>query len=409
MRNRVKTCSESRRSVPCVLLDRLTRYYLDACRAILNFYNQDGLSNLRKMRPRVQQQPAGTEVIRGKFGDFDAFAEAVQGWNLDFCQLTRASAHFSLEQVIGEKLMISRALLPSDFHQTGSTASGCRTVSLVTPGSQLLGWRWCGESVTHNSLLVMPVDGQFESYSRQGLDSMHLTLSTAMLDQVAQARFELPLATLMPDQRSFCARGGSALGELRALLVGLTSVYALRHPGAARLTPEVEEELAYLVLACLACSDLPAATFSGRLRVLDRAVRMLRSEQGLSLDIAELAVATGTSRRTLENAFRDGFGLGPGKYIKALRLNAVNRVLRHGEGGTSVADVACQHGFRHLGQFAADYRRLFGELPSRTLARRNGHSRQSVSEPGWAQRRGDSASAQPIPRTLQQVGDRATP
>ena len=37
-----------------------------------------------------------------------------------------------------------------------------------------------------------------------------------------------------------------------------------------------------------------------------------------------------------------------------------------------VADIANGWGFWHMGQFAADYRRQFGELPSETLARRAG-------------------------------------
>ena len=34
-----------------------------------------------------------------------------------------------------------------------------------------------------------------------------------------------------------------------------------------------------------------------------------------------------------------------------------------------VADVANEWGFWHMGGFAADYRKLFGELPSTTLNR----------------------------------------
>ena len=34
-----------------------------------------------------------------------------------------------------------------------------------------------------------------------------------------------------------------------------------------------------------------------------------------------------------------------------------------------VADTANARGFWHMGQFAADYRRMFGKLPSETLAR----------------------------------------
>ena len=51
------------------------------------------------------------------------------------------------------------------------------------------------------------------------------------------------------------------------------------------------------------------------------------------------------------------------------RLNAARRELRHGGPDTVVADVANHQGFWHMGQFAADYRRMFGELPRETLAR----------------------------------------
>jgi AraC family ethanolamine operon transcriptional activator len=46
-----------------------------------------------------------------------------------------------------------------------------------------------------------------------------------------------------------------------------------------------------------------------------------------------------------------------------------------GGGSTSgassrIADVANRWGFWHMGQFAADYRRQFGELPSETVGER---------------------------------------
>jgi AraC-like DNA-binding protein len=48
-------------------------------------------------------------------------------------------------------------------------------------------------------------------------------------------------------------------------------------------------------------------------------------------------------------------------------LNGVRRGLRDAEKGVAVQDVAAHWGFWHLGQFAQDYKRLFGELPSTTL------------------------------------------
>jgi AraC family ethanolamine operon transcriptional activator len=53
----------------------------------------------------------------------------------------------------------------------------------------------------------------------------------------------------------------------------------------------------------------------------------------------------------------------------AIRLTGVRKLLRQGK--TSVTVAAGQLGFWHLSQFSADYKRMFDELPSETLARSN--------------------------------------
>jgi len=85
------------------------------------------------------------------------------------------------------------------------------------------------------------------------------------------------------------------------------------------------------------------------------------------LSILQVCSHLGTSRRKLNYCFQDVLGTTPVKYLRTLRLNGVRRVLRHAEKGVTVQDVAAHWGFWHLGQFAQDYRRLFGELPSTTL------------------------------------------
>jgi AraC family ethanolamine operon transcriptional activator len=54
----------------------------------------------------------------------------------------------------------------------------------------------------------------------------------------------------------------------------------------------------------------------------------------------------------------------------ARSLNQVRRQLQMRRSDKiKIADVANDWGFWHMGQFAKDYRRMFGELPSDTLAR----------------------------------------
>jgi AraC family ethanolamine operon transcriptional activator len=68
-------------------------------------------------------------------------------------------------------------------------------------------------------------------------------------------------------------------------------------------------------------------------------------------------------------------------FLRAMRLNGVRRALRKADGvHESVADVAARWGFWHLSHFAADYKAMFGELPSETL--RNGNLRRLAAPTG---------------------------
>jgi transcriptional regulator GlxA family with amidase domain len=57
-------------------------------------------------------------------------------------------------------------------------------------------------------------------------------------------------------------------------------------------------------------------------------------------------------------------------YLRSIRLElARTELAKAGQQRGSVATVANAFGFGHLGRFARDYERRFGELPSQTLCR----------------------------------------
>ena len=72
------------------------------------------------------------------------------------------------------------------------------------------------------------------------------------------------------------------------------------------------------------------------------------------------------SVRSLQDGFAVHVGLPPMAYLRDVRLVNAHRDLVDGHG--PVANVAHRWGFLHLGRFAADYRRKYGQTPSQTLA-----------------------------------------
>jgi AraC-like DNA-binding protein len=103
--------------------------------------------------------------------------------------------------------------------------------------------------------------------------------------------------------------------------------------------------------------------------------------------LADLCEHARLRPRSLEYGFREILRASPMSYVKVLRLNAVNHQLREDLGARrSISEIALDAGFRHLSQFAVDYKRLFLESPSATRrsvtqARSSGLSRGRAPRP----------------------------
>jgi transcriptional regulator GlxA family with amidase domain len=107
---------------------------------------------------------------------------------------------------------------------------------------------------------------------------------------------------------------------------------------------------------------------SRRLLAIEQTDRRILSNPTDPPAVREICTIAGVSERTLEYAFSDCYNMKPKAYINALRLNAVRKQLRAmAPDSILVADAANAWGFWHMGQFAGDYRKLFGENPSETL------------------------------------------
>ena len=91
--------------------------------------------------------------------------------------------------------------------------------------------------------------------------------------------------------------------------------------------------------------------------------------------------STVSSDTVVNYAFRDRLGVTPKQYLQATRLHRVRHAILDAARPRPISEIAARWGFWHMGQFAADYRRQFGELPSETL-RRAKKTASTVAVPG---------------------------
>lgn len=178
---------------------------------------------------------------------------------------------------------------------------------------------------------------------------------------------------LRPGEPRVLRDAGAARALRAAVEHCMEAVGTASDPGRAgeRLAPELATRVAELAArAASAAVPPPVPGLARRLALVRRAEAFVEAEAERAPTVVDLCRATGACRRTLQASFVDVLGIGPSRYLRALRLNRARTELKRG--GASVSEVAVRWGFAHFGRFAADYRAMFGESPSATRARGGG-------------------------------------
>jgi AraC-like DNA-binding protein len=99
--------------------------------------------------------------------------------------------------------------------------------------------------------------------------------------------------------------------------------------------------------------------------------------------LAELSTLAGRSVRSIQAGFRRWRGCTPMEFLRTRRFEHARERLfcRAGNPASSVALVAMECGFGHLGRFSVDYRARFGESPKETRRRATGDEFPTAPEP----------------------------
>jgi AraC-like DNA-binding protein len=96
----------------------------------------------------------------------------------------------------------------------------------------------------------------------------------------------------------------------------------------------------------------------------------IRCNHGISVTVSDIARAVGLSVRQLQQSVHDELGMTPMRLLRDVRLMDAHHRLRAANHQTAtVAAIAHESGFAHLGRFSVMYRERFGESPSVTLMR----------------------------------------
>lgn len=110
---------------------------------------------------------------------------------------------------------------------------------------------------------------------------------------------------------------------------------------------------------------------------LRRAIDYIEAHLDSVITLADIVDASRVPGRTLFKHFKDHRGISPMRYLRTARLKKVREWLQRAEPEQEIAEVAMRWQIEHMGRFALEYRKRFGESPSET---RRGHTARPRTE-----------------------------
>jgi AraC family ethanolamine operon transcriptional activator len=226
--------------------------------------------------------------------------------------------------------------------------------------------------IPNDGLTVFPHDDDLKGVSPVGFRGSGIHFAKDFITSLAEQVYNQPINLLVPSPDTYMT-DVEKLGVLRAELRKWRELASL----GADIRPDIitcrEESLALAVINALIDEKyIETESLKRSTRSVSLALKFIHSSELDSISAMELCEHTKCSQRTLEKCFSNRFGVTPKKYIKCLRLAEVHKGLQNFDacGYDSIIELAGINGFWHMGQFAADYRRIYGELPSDTLNRK---------------------------------------
>ena len=309
-------------------------------------------------------------VFNSNFTEFDEFNAFAAEWDIDFRQVSRGSLNASLVQVMTNNHSISRARFDQLTYQQGAAVPNMRTFAFLDASASDVDW--CGFTFSPDSIAIFARDRDFRCVSPSGFFVYTLSFTE---EELAAASNRLGIPNICDrlnahaeirkiDRRSINLLCKTVNETITSVLTSGESVF-VREKSRGFPKEQIAEQLVLVLTTADSVTGHPSP--NKLTAATNRTLQYIEAHLADRPTIRDLSKVAGVSRRTLEYAFRRQLDISPKSFMNQQRLTLVRRDLRKLSAKKSISDIANRWGYWHMGQFARDYQRQFGELPSYTV------------------------------------------
>ena len=290
------------------------------------------------------------------------FNNIVHAWNLDFLQLRPGKFSADISQIIHQDFQLGHARFNTAVKQEGTSPEGVWTFAFVNEVKVY----WRNYVIEPNSIIIYAPGSEINAVSDADFEVMTFSISDDFLIEIAK---EEGMEDFYYSLKSIDALvSKNPLWEkLRKNI--LNEIVNHIKDQNCRSGQIFKESFTKKLLILLKDSEISTKKVSGkkRLKLLHDFEQFILQHITEPNRVSNIASYLNVSERTLLYAFRNRFDMGPKNYLLVLKLNHANYCLHKENNTGSVSSIVRGSGFWHMGQFYKDYKRFFGELPSKIL------------------------------------------
>jgi AraC-like DNA-binding protein len=307
--------------------------------------------------------------------DPTVYQAAIRGGQVDFSVTAKGSFSAKLVHVDLDTVWLQYGYenLPRVSH---SVVSQKQAGVIFNADPSEAGAYYCGIEVTSNAMFACGAGSPLHIRTSKPHSWAGMALTPENLSAASRALVgrELTKMSVIRVVRPHPARM-TRLARLHAAARRLAEAApdTLAHP---EVSNALDHELTHALVTCLADEE-PTKVGSGwrhHTAVIERFEQALAANSGEPLYLAEICAVVGASERVLRLSCEEHLGMGPIRYLWLRRMHLARRaLLRSDPANTTVTQIATDHGFWELGRFSVAYTSLFGESPSATLRKPEGH------------------------------------
>ena len=295
--------------------------------------------------------------MNSMFKDFDQYAHLIKQADIEHFQLDAGGFDGALFQLIYGPVILSRHSMNRTILQRGKGIEGYTT--FLIPGNMRQDFIWRKRRLKGNVIGILQGGMEHNCITKPNFYGLPVSIENNYLKSLSLNLGYPDFLSLLNKKESFVIPIELALKLHYVIQKNCSDNMANKEDILFEIPKKIIEAISETVI------DNQFLQGGSRRRIFRKGQEFMHEHLENPISILGLCREIGVSERNLRYAFKDQTGLSPKQYLQRYKLNQVRKLLKSGN-FERIVDVGHRFGYWHTGQFAADYKNLFGELPSET-------------------------------------------